>query len=503
MISIKNLSFSFFNSDKKALDGVSLDVPEGQFVVVTGPSGCGKSTLALAMGGYIPHVFEGRMEGEVTVWGKRTLDTELTELAQAVCIIQQDPESQLCTLSVMDEVSFGPENLGLGADEVLRRVDESLAMAGASHLKGRQVYELSGGEKQRVAIASMLAMHPKALILDEPTSNLDPTCTSSVLASIEGQKRSGMTILVIEHKLDRLMGLADRLVVMDKGRVAIDGKPAEVLEKYRDRIQAIGIRLPGRACPRLAADGGDKGRPQVVEVAGLRASYDGKEVLHGIDFKAHPSEIVGIIGPNGSGKTTFLNVLMGLHGFNGKVVVLGRDVAISKVSDLARRSGFVFQNPNHQIFEKTVYDEAAFALRNFGSGESDTRAAVRPALEKFGLTSYSKKHPLGISFGEKRRLNLCSILPHGPSVIMMDEPFVGQDYANVTRMCEELLRLKNEGKAILLVSHDIDMVYKYCDRVVLFKDGGVLVDSPSREAMVRINGLGMPDYVPGGCRDED
>jgi energy-coupling factor transport system ATP-binding protein len=499
MISAKNLSFSFFNSDKKALDDVSLDIPEGQFVAITGPSGCGKSTLALAIGGYIPHVFEGRMEGEVSIGGKRTVDVELSELASSVCIVQQDPESQLCTLNVLDEVAFGPENLGLPAGEVRKRVDDCLALVGGLYLKGRQVYELSGGEKQRVAIASMLAMGPRVLILDEPTSNLDPSCASTVLAAIERLKESsGMSIIVIEHKLDRLMRLADRLVVMDAGRIVVDGPPGEVLEKYHERVKAIGVRLPYRACPAYQADGGTAGQP-VVQVEGLRASYDGNEVLHGVDFKAYASEVVGIIGPNGSGKTTFLNILMGLRRYDGgKAAVLGMDLSGARASALARRSGFVFQNPNHQIFEKTVYDEAAFACRNFGIGSDPG-----PALEKYGLASYRNRHPLGLSFGEKRRLNLCSVLPHGPSLILLDEPFVGQDYANVTRMCDDLLRLKGEGKSIILVSHDIDMVYRYCDRVVLFKGGRVLVDAPPGEAMNRIEALGMGDYVPEACRHED
>ncbi|AFC98857.1 putative ABC-type cobalt transport system, ATPase component [Methanocella conradii HZ254] len=490
MISVKGLSFSFFSSERKALDRVSLDIGDGEFVAITGPSGCGKSTLALAMGGYIPHVFQGRMQGSVTVDGRSTAEASLSELASTICIVQQDPESQLCTLNVSDEVSFGPENLGLGVEEVLKRVDESLALVGAIHLKDRQVYELSGGEKQRVAIASMLAMRPKALILDEPTSSLDPSCASSVLSAIERLRaETGMTIIVIEHKLNRLMRLADRLVVMDSGRVVADGVPDDAICRNYGR--------PMHARPKPAGD-----RKPAVEVSGLRASYGGVEVLHGVDLKAYPSEVLGIIGPNGSGKTTLLRILMGLHGYDsGKVTVLGLDPARARASGMARRCGLVFQNPNHQIFEKTVYDEAAFASRNLGLGGHET--LVMGALERYGLACYAKAHPLGLSFGEKRRLNLCSILPHGPALILLDEPFVGQDYANVARMRAELLRLKEDGKAIILVSHDIDSVYKYCDRIVLLKDGKVLVDDTPEEAAVQIRAMGLTDYVPEGGLDEN
>jgi len=177
------------------------------------------------------------------------------------------------------------------------------------------------------------------------------------------------------------------------------------------------------------------------------------------------------------------------------------DAGRSRTSDIARRSGFVFQNPNHQIFEKTVYAEAAFALRNFGAGEEDAARLVDPVLEKYGLAAYREKHPLGISFGEKRRLNLCSVLPHDPALIIMDEPFVGQDYANVTRMCGELRRLRDAGKAIVLVSHDMDMVYRYCDRVALFRDGLALVDDRPEAVIGRLKEMGMADYVPEGCRE--
>jgi energy-coupling factor transporter ATP-binding protein EcfA2 len=497
MISVKGLSFSFFNSDRKALDDVSLEIPAGQFIVITGPSGCGKSTLALAIGGYIPHVFEGRMQGTVAIDGMLTADAELSELASHVGIVQQDPESQLCTLNVEDEVSFGPENLLLPESEVEGRVAASLAEVGGAYLRDRQVYELSGGEKQRVAIASMLAMGPGALILDEPTSSLDPPCASEVFEAIGRLRGTGMTIVVIEHKLDRLLKLADRLVVMDSGRIVLDGKPFDVVGQYRDRIKAMGVRLPGLRCPAHATDGGRAMLRPIVEARGLRASYDGTEVLHAIDFSAYPSEIVGIMGPNGSGKTTLLGTLLGLHRpDSGTVAVAGMDAARAKTSALARKAGFVFQNPNHQIFERTVLREASFACRNFGLEESRANELAMAALGRYGLAGYADKHPLGLSFGEKRRLNLCSILPHGPSLLLLDEPFIGQDYANVERMCAELHKLKEEGKAIVLVSHDVDMVYRHCDRIVLLKEGRVLVDAPAAEAQRMLVDAGMPDYVP-------
>ncbi|OPY28737.1 MAG: Cobalamin import ATP-binding protein BtuD [Methanocella sp. PtaU1.Bin125] len=504
-VSIKALSFSFFNADRRALDGIDLDIPEGQFVAITGPSGCGKSTLAMAIGGYIPHVVEGRLEGSVEVGGLRTDRARLADLSTRVGIVQQDPESQLCTLDVDDEVAFGPENLALPADEVRARVGRSLALVDALHLRGRNIYELSGGEKQRVAIASILAMAPGVLILDEPTSNLDPTATAEVLAAVAKLRQAtGLTIVVIEHKLDRVMPLADRLLIMDRGRIVLDGRPAEVLRQYRERIKEMGIRLPAEPGSRWRCAPRDHPAPaecvETVKVQGLRSGYDGREVLHDVNFKACGGEIVGIIGPNGSGKTTFLTHLLGIRRpGQGSVAVCGMDTRAVKVSRLARSAGYVFQNPNHQIFERTVRGEAGFACDNFGIGRETCDRRVDEELARFGLLDYADRHPLGLSFGEKRRLNLCSVLPHQPQVLLLDEPFVGQDFFKVAVMMDELQGLKREGKTILMVSHDIDMVYRHCDRVVLFLDGRIAVDDAPEAARTRIAALGMNEYLPGGC----
>lgn len=506
VVSLRDLSFSFFNSDRRALEDISLQIGEGEFVAITGPSGCGKSTLAMAIGGYIPHVLEGKLHGSAEVAGMRTDETRLAGLSALVGIVQQDPESQLCTLSVDDEVAFGPENLALPPAEIRARVERSLALVDASHLRGRNIYELSGGEKQRVAIASILAMQPRVLILDEPTSNLDPTATAEVLSAIARLRQSsGLTVIVIEHKLDRVVPLADRLLIMDRGRIVMDGRPEEVLRQYRERIKEMGIRLPaepgsGWRCEPHADRRAPGGCRETVKVDGLRFAYDGKEVLHDVSFRACCGEIIGIIGPNGSGKTTFLAHLLGIHKpARGSVTICGQDAKAARVSWLARFAGYVFQNPHHQIFERTVRAEAGFACNNFGIDPAERDRRVGEGLKRFGLLGYADCHPMGLSFGEKRRLNICSVLQHQPQLLLLDEPFVGQDFFKVAAMMDELQALKEEGKTILMVSHDIDMVYRHCDRVVLFLDGRIAVDDPSEAARNKIEALGMKEYLPGGC----
>ncbi len=507
MIDVRDFSFSFDGSAGKALDHVSLTIDEGDFVVITGPSGCGKSTLAMAIGGFIPHVVPGKSEGTVQVDGRSTENGSLSDLSVLVGIVQQDPESQLCTLSVDDEVSFGPENLCFPVEEVITRRDDALAMVGASRLRGRDVHTLSGGEKQRIAIASMLAVRPRVLILDEPTSNLDPTATADVLAVIDRlRKTTRMTIVVIEHKLDRVIPMAGRLIIMDRGRIVLDGPPGELLERHREEIKSLGIRMPN-ADGQDAVSVRDRKRAlsgETVRVDNLRFGYDGREVLHDISFRASGGEIIGIVGPNGSGKTTFLGHLLGVHKpTQGRVVVLGADTKGCKVSAMARQVGYVFQNPNHQIFERTVRSEAAFSSVNFGIEPARRDALVNAALERFGLSVYADRPPLGLSFGEKRRLNVCSVLPPGPEVLVLDEPFVGQDYANVVRLMKALCGLRADGKTIILVSHDVDMVYRHCDRLVLFSEGNILVDDAPDLARQAIEKLGMDDYLPSNGRSYD
>jgi energy-coupling factor transport system ATP-binding protein len=495
VISIRNLSFAFNGEANRALRNISLDIFPGEFVVIAGPSGCGKSTLSMAMAGHIPHVVEGRAWGGVFLDGTDTRQLDLSDMAAKVSLCQQDPEGQFCTLTVDDEVSFGPENLALPAEEVVRRRDASLAAVDCLHLKGREILQLSGGEQQRVAIASMLAMEPEVLILDEPTSSLGPDAALEVWSAIEKlRSASAMTIVVIEHKLNCLLALADRLIIMNGGEVVLDGPPEQIHAQYQLMLQP---RPPAPVPwqPRRMPEAGGR---ETIHVRDLYFSYGEKQILRGISLRAEAGEFIGIVGSNGSGKTTFLSCLTGLNrSSSGEVEVEGIDVTRAKVSTIARKAGFVFQSPNHQLFESTVVAEVAFACKNFGI---DGEAAARRLMEEYGITRYFQCHPLKLSHGEKRRLNLCSVLPHDPAILLLDEPFIGQDAANTARIIEDLLRLKRAGKTVVMVSHDMDTVFDYCDRVVLFDEGRILVDEAPAQAIEAIRALGKRAFLPGERR---
>ncbi|MDR3569988.1 MAG: ATP-binding cassette domain-containing protein [Syntrophobacteraceae bacterium] len=495
-ISIRDLSFTFPDRLLPALRNVSLEVAQGEFVVITGPSGSGKSALALALAGYIPHGFDGTMTGEVRVCGTSTTETPLCDLSVTVSLCRQDPESQMCTLAVEDEVRFGPENLALPVAEVLRREEDSLAAIDCLHLLGRETPSLSGGEKQRVAIASMLAMNPRVLILDEPTSNLDPDAAREVLSAIEKLRQTrNITLVVIEHRLFPFLPMADRMIVMKEGEIRLSGNPEEV---YRDYVAML-----NNDCAPLFAQQSLPNRetsapgPVVLEVCDLSFKRGELEVLRSLSLEVRQGEFIGIIGANGSGKTTFLECLAGLNQpGSGDIEVCGANTKRVKVSTLARDIGFVFQNPNHQIFENTVGAEVTFAASNFGLDPEIAASRAQRVLSQFGLESYENFHPLRLSHGEKRRLNLCSVLPHEPGIIILDEPFIGQDSYNAARIMAAVLRLQQSGHTVLAVSHDIDLVFRYCTRILLFDAGRILVDDVPERARLQILELGKNSFLP-------
>ena len=483
---MRNFGFTFAGTERRVLRNISPDIFPGEFVVIAGPSGCGKSTLARAMSGHIPHVIEGEVEGSIRIDGIESRSLDLSDIACRVSLCQQDPEAQFCTLTVRDEVSFGPENLALPLTEVARRVGASLEAVDGSHLKERDIFCLSGGEQQRVAIASMLAMEPEVLILDEPTSSLGPDAASEVWTAVEKLRATRKTtIVVIEHRFERLLTLADRMIVMNHGEVVLDGKADAVHEQFQQMTQP---EWPAPSlCPAAKAR-------RSLRVRNLSFSYGKKEVLSGVSLDACSGEFIGIIGPNGSGKTTFLSCLAGLERPSaGEIEVEGFDVKETRVSDIARKIGFVFQIPDHQLFERTVADEVSFASRNFGI---DRVPEAQELMREYDLLPYSARHPFKLSQGEKRRLNLCSVLPHDPATILLDEPFIGQDVANRARILSDLMRLRSAGRTIVMVSHDMEIAFKYCDRIVFFDSGQILIDETPRRAAEAIAVLGMHAFLP-------
>ncbi|MBE0479967.1 MAG: ABC transporter ATP-binding protein [Dehalococcoidia bacterium] len=520
MIDIKGLSFSYGDAANAALRDINLCIEDGEFVLITGPSGCGKSSLCRCFNGLIPHFYGGTIAGEIRVQGLDVLRHRTSELATRVGMVFQDPENQIVAVDVEREIAFGLENLGIHCDVIAKRVEESLDTLGISALRNRQVQELSGGEKQKVVIASVLALHPDILVLDEPTSELDPRGAEEVLSMVQRLNDDlGITVVLVEHRLDRVVHLVDRMVVMDRGRIIADADARTVLAN--GDLGRVGVGIPpiariaqqlrgrglwtgeipltvkeGRSLLKdifrearngsLAESAPGAGKP-LVEMEKVWYAYrHGSTALRDVDLTVREGEFVAVMGRNASGKTTLAKHIIGLlRPSKGRVRVTGLDTRSASVPQLARNVGFIFQNPNDHIFSDTVEEEIAFILKNRGLRTGEIAPAVDEMLEMFGLEAYRKQYPRSLSGGERQRVAMASVLIARPQVLILDEPTRGMEY----RLKHELMRFldgyRRKGNAVVLVSHDVETVAEYADRVVLMSEGRVVVDGPKRDVLSR------------------
>jgi energy-coupling factor transporter ATP-binding protein EcfA2 len=520
LIRIEGFTFRYTDSGAPALRDVSLEIEDGEFVLVTGPSGCGKSSLCRCLNGLIPHFYGGEIGGRVEVHGLNVLKHTTKEMATVVGMVFQDPENQLVCMDVEREIAFGLENLAFPRDVIAKRVEESLDTMGISGLRRRQVHELSGGEKQKVVIASVLALHPDILVLDEPTSELDPKGAEEVLSIVQRlNDELGITVVLIEHRLDRVVHLVDRMIVMDEGMIVADGDPRAVLangdltsvgagappivrmvQRLRQEGFAVdGIPLTvkeGRSLLRdvfsrakvggRSVEGAPKGK-LAIDIDGVSYSYpEGPVALKDISLRVREGELVAVMGRNASGKTTLVKHINGLlKPRRGKVAVAGLDTRKSTVAEMSKKVGFIFQNPNDHIFADTVEDEIGFILRNLGLSGGEIAARVDEMLELFGLSGYRRQYPRSLSGGERQRVAMASVLVARPQVLILDEPTRGMEFRLKSELMGILDEYRRKGNTVVLVTHDVETVAEYADRVVLLSEGRVVVDGSKREVLSR------------------
>ncbi|MUG97748.1 ATP-binding cassette domain-containing protein [Scytonema sp. UIC 10036] len=518
---LEKFSYLYPSSSESVLKDISLDIYSGEFLGIIGPTGAGKTTLCLALNGIVPQFYGGRFFGHITVAGKDTLECPISELARYVGMVFEDPEIQLTSTSVENEIAFALENLCVPRDEILRRIPRVLEAVRLEGCETKNPQELSGGQKQRLAIAATLALQPSLLILDEPTSQLDPIGSEEVFATVkELNQELGISIVMVSHAAEEMAQFADRLAFLSDGQLLDVGTPNEIYSRV-EQLRQHNLRPPQvaqtfyfikhRKIPisqipvtlseglpllsKLATEHEIVPSPQfsqeqkstqtpLLSVQNLSHIYeDGTQALRDVSLDIHRGEYVLIVGQNGAGKSTFVKHFLNLlQPSQGKVYVDNQETSTLSVSSLARSIGYVAQNPDHQIFNTTVEKEVSFALRNLGYSRKIVEQRTDESLKNMNLWEERHLHPLALPKGDRARIVIAAILAMNPEIVIFDEPTIGQDYRGACSILDVSRQLHQQGKTIIVITHHLYLMTEYAQRVVVMGRGTVLLDAPIRQA---------------------
>jgi energy-coupling factor transport system ATP-binding protein len=519
---IKDLSYKYAGAAEFALQEFNLNVRRGEFLGVMGPTGAGKTTFCLTLNGVAPHFYGGEFYGSITVAGLDTVEHPTYKLAQRVGMVFQDPEIQLTAPTVAGEVAFALENICLPVEEIKRRLPAALKAVRLEGLEEKHPHQLSGGQKQRLAIAAALALQPDVLVLDEPTSQLDPVGADEVFAIVrELNRMHGITIILVSHASEEIAEYADRVLLLAEGKLLALAPPTEFFQNV-DLLWGHGVRPPEvtqafqRLFPTLASipaypvtlpqaltqlnqlkprlsfqpvlypNGRTSlaGNEIVLQTRNLHFTYDdGTQALKGISVDIRRGEYVAIVGQNGGGKSTLVrHFLHLLTATRGQVNVFGKDVTTYEVSELAQHIGYVSQNPDNQIFSDTVEREVAFALTNLRFPKDEVQSRVATMLKEMQLDWAADRHPLTLSKGDRSRIVVAAILAMKPEVLIFDEPTTGQDYQGAQAILELTRELHRVGKTIIVITHHLYLLPGYAERLLVMGKGQLLLDGPLREA---------------------
>lgn len=525
-----DISYKYPNSEDYVLRDVNLELYKGEFLGLIGPTGAGKSTLSMGFTGIVPQFYGGEFFGSLKVAGLDTLEHPISVLSQHVGTVFEDPESQITSTSVENEIAFALENLKVPREEIRRRIPGVLEAVRLEGTEEKHPHELSGGQKQRLAIAAALALQPDLMVLDEPTSQLDPVGAKEVFRTVrELNKEMGVTIIMVSHAAEEMAEFSDRVILLSGGRIVKTGTPEEIygntellmshdlrppqvaqtfsymygrgveIPKIPVKIKP-GIELmsklagsceleiphPSQHTEHQAVEPDKKWEEKqlLIRLREMKHVYgDGTEALHGVNLDIYRGEYLLIIGQNGAGKSTMVkHFLKLLEPTSGTVEVGGKDSSQLSMSELARHIGYVAQNPDNQIFNSSVEAEVAFALKNLGFPKETVEKRTTESLESMGLLDVRQKHPLSLPKGDRARVVIAAILAMYPDTIIFDEPTTGQDYKGAKYILDISRQLHEMGKTVIVITHHLYLMPDYAKRVVVMGKGTILLDDHIREA---------------------
>lgn len=472
MIEFKNADFTYENAKNGAgIHDITLSIPQGQTVLLCGGSGCGKTTLTRMINGLIPHFYEGEVNGEIRVCDILTADSELYEIAPVVGSVFQNPKSQFYTVKTDTEIVFGCENVGMPREQILSNFEDTVHELDVSSLLGKSLFALSGGEKQKIACASVAALGPPIIVMDEPTSNLDIRTIFYLKSIIKKWKDAGKTVIIAEHRLYWLMDLADRVIYMANGRIIQDVFIAEFKRYTDEKLHQMGLRNSVISGDDLWKDIRSSER---IEFTNFSFAYKNakKDALNIEELSVPKGAVVGVIGNNGAGKTTFGRCLSGLERHvKGTVTVEGRKIDRKQRLVL---SYIVMQDVDHQLFTESVLDEILLSLeKQAGTLKERERRAV-DILQKLNLKEFSDCHPMALSGGQKQRVAIAGALASGKKILIYDEPTSGLDYRHMLDVAGAIKEMKKQDNTQFIITHDAELVSYCCDYIMIMENGKIM-----------------------------
>lgn len=536
IISLRGVCFTYRNCTQPALANINLTIKEGEFIVITGLTGAGKSTLLYTLNGLIPNIIKGTFSGQIHSFGVETTSRHPREFASKIGIVFQDFSTQVFSTDIEAELAFGPENLGLMPNEIRDRIEESLKLTGLTDLRKRQPHTLSGGQVQRLAIASLLSMRPRLLCFDEPTTDLDPRARNEFFRLLKLLRDKGHTVIIVEHQLDYLLD-ADRIIVMDTGHIIKDANVKDVVtdvdlwnkgfiqppqlqrlfftlginrfikdaNEAAEILKGLGFCLSLEKSHLLRTRQLDASKDYSllkIKAQNLYFRYDKTTIaLYNSDFNVYEKEFVAIVGANGSGKTTLVKNLNGLlKSESGKVYLDGVDIRQMDLGWINKKIGFVFQNPDNQIFNETVEAEVSFGLKNLHTPVEKKENILEETLKTVGLFSIRDSDPFCLTKGKRQLVAVASILVSRPDVLILDEPTTGLDWKELNAVMDILKSLNSEGHTIIFITHSMELVCGYAHRVFVMNKGqyslnGLTRSIFSREELLLEAGLDVPPLV--------